>query len=123
MPGWEYIDNKEKKAINDLFNFKKSEIQKPIFKSGQKVIEFENKFSKFVGSKYAVCVSSGTAAIKVALIAAGIKYGDEVITQSFTFVAVVEAIIAVGAKPIITEVNETLNMLGIPLFFTIIFEE
>tara|TARA_B100000787_G_scaffold162191_1_gene142654 strand:- start:5951 stop:7117 length:1167 start_codon:yes stop_codon:yes gene_type:complete len=115
MPGWEYIDNKEKKAINDLFNFKKSEIQKPIFKSGQKVIEFENKFSKFVGSKYAVCVSSGTAAIKVALIAAGIKYGDEVITQSFTFVAVVEAIIAVGAKPIITEVNETLNMCPIDL--------
>ena len=55
-------------------------------------------------------VSSGTAAIKTALIAAGVKHGDEVITQCFNFIAVVEAIIDIGAKPIITEINETLNM-------------
>ena len=110
MPGWEIIDNKEKKAIDSLFKFKKKGIKKPIFKSGKKVLEFEKKFANFVGSKYSVCVSSGTAAIMVALKAAKIKPGDEVITQAFTFVAVVEAILAVGAKPIITEVNDTLNM-------------
>jgi len=115
MPGWEIIDNKEKKAINSLFNFKKGQIKKPIFKSGKKVLEFEKKFAKYVGSKYSICVSSGTSAIKVALIAGGIKPGDEVITQSFTFIAVVEAILAVGAIPIITEVNETLNMCPIDL--------
>ena len=110
MPGWELIDNREKKAINSLFKFEKNTIKKPIFKSGQKVKEFEKKFAKYVGSKYSVCVSSGTAAIKVALKAANVKPGDEVITQSFTFVAVVEAIIDIGAIPIITEINETLNM-------------
>ncbi len=110
MPGWEIIDNKEKKAINSLFKFQNRGIKKPIFKSGKKVLEFEKKFAAYVGSKYSVCVSSGTAAIKVALKAANIKPGDEVITQSFTFIAVVEAILAVGAKPIITEINETLNM-------------
>ena len=115
MPGWEFIDNKEKQAINKLFKFKKNEIQKPFFKSGVKVKQFEEEFSKYVGAKYSVCVSSGTAAIKVALIAAGIKNGDEVITQSFTFIAVVEAILAVGAKPIITEIDETLNMCPIDL--------
>ena len=110
MPGWEIIDNKEKKAINSLFRFKNRGIKKPIFKSGKKVLEFEKNFAAYVGSKYSICVSSGTAAIKVALKAANIKPGDEVITQSFTFIAVVEAILAVGAKPIITEINETLNM-------------
>lgn len=110
MPGWELIDDKEKKAINKLFKFKPKQINKPILKSGKKVKEFEKEFSKYVGSKYSVCVSSGTAAIKVALKAARIRPGDEVITQSFTFIAVVEAIIDVGAIPIITEINETLNM-------------
>ena len=110
MPGWEFIDNKERNAINKLFRFKKNIINKPIFKSNVKVIEFEKKFAEYVGAKYSVCVSSGTAAIKVALKSANIGPGDEVITQSFTFVAVVEAIIDVGATPIITEINETLNM-------------
>ena len=68
------------------------------------------KFCKKVGHKHAVAVSSGTAAIKTCLIAAGIKRGDEVITQAFTFIATVEAIMDLGAKPIITEIDETLNM-------------
>ncbi len=111
MPGWEIVDNKEKKALTNLFKGLKNEgVQKPIFLNGKLVKKFEKKFSQYVGAKYAVCVSSGTSAIKVALIAAGVKKGDEVITQSFTFIAVVEAILAVGATPIITEVNDTLNM-------------
>ncbi len=110
MPGWEFIDNREKESINSIFKFKKNSINRPLFKSGIKVKTFEKKFAEYVGSKYSVCVSSGTAAIKVALKAANIKPGDEVITQSFTFIAVVEAIIDVGATPIITEINETLNM-------------
>ena len=77
---------------------------------GPNINKFEKEFAKYVGAKYAVCVTSGTAAIKIALLAAGVKPGDEVITQSFTFIAVVEAIIDVGAIPIITEINDTLNM-------------
>lgn len=110
MPGWELIDKSEKNAINQLFKLKKKKFFPPIFKSGKKVQLFEKRFAKYVGSKFAVCVTSGTAAIKIALLAANVKPGDEVITQSFTFIAVVEAIIDIGAKPIITEVDETLNM-------------
>ena len=76
---------------------------------------FEENFAKFVGSKYSIMVSSGTAAIKTALIAAGVRAGDEVITQCFNFIAVVEAIIDIGAKPIITEINQSLNMCPIDL--------
>ena len=115
MPGWELIDDKEKKEVNNLFKFNKRGIQKPFFYNGKKVKSFETKFADYVGSKYAVCVSSGTAAIKIALLAAGIKPNDEVITQSFTFIAVVEAIMDVGAKPVITEVDATLNMCPIDL--------
>jgi 8-amino-3,8-dideoxy-alpha-D-manno-octulosonate transaminase len=110
MPGWELIDNKEKKAINNLFKFPKVGIKKPIFYNNLKVKEFEYKFAKYVNSKYAICVTSGTAAIKIALLAAGVKPNDEVITQSFTFIAVIEAIVDVGAIPVVTEVDETLNM-------------
>ena len=56
------------------------------------------------------CVSSGTAAIKIALKAIGVKPGDEVITQGFNFIATIEAILDVGAIPIITNIDDTLNM-------------
>jgi 8-amino-3,8-dideoxy-alpha-D-manno-octulosonate transaminase len=59
---------------------------------------------------HALAVSSGTAALRVGLAAMGIGKGDEVITQSFTFVATVEAIIEAGATPIIAEIDETLNI-------------
>ena len=61
-------------------------------------------------SKNSLAVSSGTAALRVALAALNIKNGDEVITQSFTFVATVEAIIEARATPICTEIDKTLNM-------------
>ena len=109
MPGWELIDKKEKKAVSVLFDQLKDGI-KPIFYNSEKVKLFEKNFVKKVGHKHAVAVSSGTAAIKTCLIAAGIKRGDEVITQAFTFIATVEAIMDLGAKPIITEIDETLNM-------------
>jgi 8-amino-3,8-dideoxy-alpha-D-manno-octulosonate transaminase len=63
-----------------------------------------------MGVDYALAVTSGTAALRVALAALNIGPGDEVITQSFTFVATVEAIIESGATPIVTEIDDTLNM-------------
>ena len=59
---------------------------------------------------HALAVTSGTAALRVALAALNIKENDEVITQSFTFVATVEAIIESRAIPVITEIDKTLNM-------------
>ena len=115
MPGWEFVNNLEKNAINNVFKINKRGIQKPLFYNGKRVKKFEKEFASYVGVKYAICVTSGTSAIKIALLACGVKPGDEVITQSFTFIAVVEAILDVGARPIITEVDSTLNMCPIDL--------
>ena len=60
-------------------------------------------------------VSSGTAAIKIGLKSLGIKNGDEVITQSFNFIATIEAILDAGGIPRITSVDESLNMCPIDL--------
>ena len=70
----------------------------------------KKKLANFFHSEYVQCVSSGTAAIKIALKAIGVKPGDEVITQGFNFIATIEAILDVGAIPIITNIDDTLNM-------------
>ena len=111
MPGFEKIGKEEQKALNKLFEDNKgNKIKFPLFKPRVYVKRFENLFAKYVGSKYACCVSSGTAAIKTALVAAGVSKGDEVIIQSFTFIAPVEAIVDLGAVPIVININKTLNM-------------
>ena len=56
-----------------------------------RVRKFENDLKKYFKAKHVLCVSSGTAAIKIALKACGVKKGDEVITQAFNFIATVEA--------------------------------
>ena len=78
---------------------------------GPRVEEFEKKFAKYVGAKYAVAVSSCTAALHLSMIAAGIKAGDEVICPSLTFIATANSIRYVGAKPIFAEIEpETYNI-------------
>ena len=113
MPGLELINKEELKEIKDIFRnggvlfrhgFEK------LRNNTYKVLTFEKKFSKLVSSKYSLAVSSGTAALRVALATLDLKSTDEVITQSFTFVATVEAIIESGAKPVCTEIDESLNM-------------
>jgi len=70
--------------------------------SSSMVASFEQSYAKLVEAKHAVAVNSGTAALHMALLAVGVKPGDEVIVPSFTFVAtaeVVVALLAVGVKP------------------------
>src|SRR3989344_697076 len=67
---------------------------------GSFVKEFEEGFSKYVGRKYGVAVSSGTAALEVAVGALGIKEGDEVIMPSFTIISCVLAVVNYGAVPV-----------------------
>lgn len=113
MPGYEIIDKNEFKEVTEVF--KRSKV---LFRMGfdkqrkgiYKVKDFEKKFSKKLKSKYALAVSSGTAALRVALSTLNLDKNDEVITQSFTFVATVEAIVESRAIPVCTEVDETLNM-------------
>lgn len=74
------------------------------------VSEFEKKITKYTQSKYCCSLNSGTDALMMALWALGIQKGDEVITSSLSFFATVGAIAHVGAKPVLVDVNEDLNM-------------
>jgi dTDP-4-amino-4,6-dideoxygalactose transaminase len=71
---------------------------------------FENNIASFIGVKYAIGVNSGTDALFLSLRAAGIDRGDEVITVAHTFVATVAAITHCGAKPVLVDVGEDMNM-------------
>ncbi len=75
------------------------------FVLGEHVEAFESDFASFCGTEYALGVSSGTSALHLALLAAGVKAGDEVITVSDTFVATVAAICYTGARPVLVEIE------------------
>ena len=72
---------------------------------GPKVIEFEKEFADFVGAKYGIATNSGTSALHVALLAAGVGEGDEVITTPFTFAATGNSILYTGAKPVFVDID------------------
>lgn len=77
-----------------------------VIAQGRKVEEFEGAFAQFIGTKYAVAVNSGTAALHIALLAHGIGEGDEVITSPFTFIATANSILFTGAKPVFADIEE-----------------
>ena len=112
MPGFELIGKEEQEAVNQIFNDGGI-----LFAHGFDALrrnfhvrEFEAMSVEYFECNHALAVSSGTAAIKVALKALGVKPGDEVITQAFNFIATVEAILDCGAVPVIANVDKTLNM-------------
>ena len=72
---------------------------------GPNVKKFEKKFSKFIGHKYSVAVSSGTAALEIAVKSLNLKKNDEVITVSNSYLSTVSSIHLAGAKPILVDVN------------------
>ena len=113
MPGFELIGKEEKEVVDEVFNkggvlYRYGLDQKRQFI--YRVNDFEKEVAQRINKKYCYCVCNGTAALKIGLFALGVKAGDEVITQSFTFIATVEAILELGAIPIITEIDKSLNM-------------
>ena len=72
---------------------------------GPKVEAFEADFAAYCQSRFAFGVNSGTSALHLALLAAGVGPGDEVITVSYTFVATVAAILYTGARPILVDID------------------
>lgn len=78
---------------------------------GEEVAAFEREFAKHCGTRHAIAVNTGTSGLHLALLAAGIGAGDEVITVPFTFVATVSAICYTGARPVFVDVEPvTLTM-------------
>lgn len=112
MPGYEIFGEEEKQQVLEvlnsgvLFRYEFAAQRQGVWK----VAEFEKAFAAYTGTGYAQAVTSGTAALKVALAALGVGPGDEVITQCFTFVATWEAILDCGAIPVFAEIDMTLNM-------------
>jgi len=110
MPGTELFGAEERKEIMDvletgmLFRYNHDQQRNGIWKAR----EFEAEARKITGAKYAHAVSNGSAAAAIALAASGIGAGDEVIVPPFTFIATIEAVLFIGAKPVFAELDETL---------------
>lgn len=90
----------------DEINAVTAVLKSGILAQGKKVEEFEEAFAGFIGTKYAVAVNSGTAALHIALLAHGIGQGDEVITSPFTFIASANSILFTGARPVFADIEE-----------------
>lgn len=100
LPGWPQFDEKTIKAVKKVLKSGKVN-----YWTGPKGMKFESKFAEWQGSKYAISVANGTAALHVALTALGIGPGDEVIVPSYTFIASSFSIVQAGAIPRFADVN------------------
>lgn len=112
MPGFELWSDAERKHLNDVVQ--SGVLMRYGFDGNRnghwKAKELETAINNYFGSKYSQLVSSGTAALTTALSALGIGYGDEVIMPAFTFVASFEAVLSVGAVPVMVDVDDTLTL-------------
>jgi 8-amino-3,8-dideoxy-alpha-D-manno-octulosonate transaminase len=112
MPGFEFFGEEERKHVNDvletgiLMRYGFDGPRKGIWKAK----ELEEAICKTFGSKYAHLTSSGTSALTTAMAALGIGAGDEIIMPSFTFVASFEAVLSVGAVPVLVDIDESLTL-------------
>ena len=88
-----YIGEEEKAAVLEV-------LESGMLSQGPRTQAFEERFAALCQVKHAVAVSSGTAALHLALLANGIGPGDEVITTPFTFMATINAILLTGAMPV-----------------------
>ncbi len=112
MPGFELFGAEEKKEVQDVLD--NGVLMRygfdPMRNGHHKALELEKDLAKRMQTQYAQVVSSGTAALTVALACAGIGSGDEVIMPTFTFVASFEAILSVGATPVLCDIDDTLTL-------------
>tara|TARA_R110000850_G_scaffold109659_1_gene222767 strand:- start:36542 stop:37741 length:1200 start_codon:yes stop_codon:yes gene_type:complete len=112
MPGFELFGNEERKEVNDVLE--SGVLMRYGFdgmRNGHwKAREFELAFAKRMQAAHCQLVSSGTAALTVALASAGVGAGDEVIMPTFTFVASFESIMMLGAVPVLVDIDDTLTL-------------
>ncbi len=111
-PGFYWIGKEEEEevlnVIRSKYLFRYGDEKDPNFK--RKVLQLEEEVKTKFGAKYGLAVSSGTAALIVAMAAARIGPGDEVIVPGYTFIASISSIISCGAVPVLAEVDESLTL-------------
>jgi predicted pyridoxal phosphate-dependent enzyme len=92
------VESEEIKAVNDV-------LESGMLAQGPKTAQLEEDWAKYCGTKYALAVNSGTAAIHSALYAAGVREGDEVITTPYSFIATINPILMLGARPVLVDID------------------
>jgi len=95
----QYIDKDDIEAVVEV-------LKSDFLTTGPKVEEFEKKFAKYVGSRYAVSTTSGTAGLHIACLAAGLKKGEELITSPLTFASSANCAFYCEAKPVFVDINK-----------------
>ena len=112
MAGFEVFGKEERQEVMDvmetgvLMRYGFDAERKGIFK----VRQFEQEFAAYCGAGYALGVTSGSAALKIALTALDVGPGDEVIVPAFTFIATYEAVLEAGAIPVMADIDDSLNL-------------
>jgi dTDP-4-amino-4,6-dideoxygalactose transaminase len=109
-PGGMRLDEKEEQAVLEVIRSKRLFRYYGPHPGSSQVEAFEQEFSRHMGAKYAVGVTSGTAALICGLAALGVGPGDEVIVPAYTWIATASAVVAVGAVPVLAEVDESLTL-------------
>ncbi len=112
MPGFELFGEQERKQVQDVLDT--GVLMRYGFdgmrKGHYKALELEKALAARMQVKHAQLVSSGTSALTVALASAGVGAGDEIIMPTFTFVASFESILAIGAVPVLVDIDDTLTL-------------
>jgi dTDP-4-amino-4,6-dideoxygalactose transaminase len=104
-PLWPFFDDADRSALNDVLE---SHVWGGYHESVQ---ELESRFAEFHGADHGIALANGTVSLEIALIAAGIKPGDEVIVPPITFVASATAVLRVGAVPVFVDIDpQTINL-------------
>ncbi|RKY71904.1 MAG: DegT/DnrJ/EryC1/StrS family aminotransferase [Candidatus Latescibacterota bacterium] len=104
FPEWPMYDECEERALLEVLRSRK-------WWYGERVREFEEKFASYQDARFGITTTSGTTALQIALTAAGVGAGDEVIVPPYTFVATATAVLAVNAIPVFADVaRDTLNL-------------
>ncbi len=112
LPGWPgglLIGDEEKRAVLEVLESQslfRHYGPRPLHKASQ----FERAFAEAMGAKHALGVTSGTAALLTALAALGVGPGDEVIVPTYTWIATINTVVALGAVPVFVDIDETLTM-------------
>jgi len=109
-PGGMRIGSEEEKAVLDVLRSKRLFRYYGPHSGGSKVDEFEKAFSTYMGAMHAVAVNSGTASLVCGLAALQVGPGDEVIVPAYSWIALAGAVAAVGAVPILAEIDNSLTL-------------